>query len=324
MSTRSFLIVLAALLFAGCGESEKSRLANPDTAYLPATGGSESNSAEPGSSYDPISYWAIAEVAAHRLGHEMQGLGAESVVLLEVEDFEDVEHFDEADAAGAWRRRGEDVVAEVAAVDGRSGDGLVAGQVFFGDQAAAGFHVGGDPFSNRAGVEGVRPLFGNDAQCSCEIGLNQAIAGVPLFTVGSCEDALQLDEVLGGRQHVVQGFRVVGVKNKALFGKHGRWHDEGFPGELTKFAVGHRQAADGSRHAGDTMPVGRVAFIEHCFVGGGGGGFAIVDDGRRTRGGVDEHETAAADVAGSWMRDGQGEGGGHGCVNRVAALLEDR
>jgi hypothetical protein len=57
MSTRSFLIVLAALLFAGCGESEKSRLANPDTAYLPATGGSEPNSAEPGSGYDPISYW---------------------------------------------------------------------------------------------------------------------------------------------------------------------------------------------------------------------------------------------------------------------------
>jgi L,D-transpeptidase catalytic domain len=55
MSTRWFLIVLAALLFAGCGESEKSRLANPNTAYLPAIGGSQPNSAEQG--YDPISYW---------------------------------------------------------------------------------------------------------------------------------------------------------------------------------------------------------------------------------------------------------------------------
>ena len=57
MSIRRFLIILAGLLFAGCGESEKSRLANPDTAYLPSTGGSEPNSAQPGSDYDPISYW---------------------------------------------------------------------------------------------------------------------------------------------------------------------------------------------------------------------------------------------------------------------------
>jgi hypothetical protein len=57
MSIRRFLIVWAALLFAGCGESEKSRLANPDTAYLPSTGGSAPNSAQPGPDYDPISYW---------------------------------------------------------------------------------------------------------------------------------------------------------------------------------------------------------------------------------------------------------------------------
>ena len=57
MNIRRFLIILAGLLFAGCGESEKSRLANPDTAYLPSTGGSEPNSAQPRSDYDPISYW---------------------------------------------------------------------------------------------------------------------------------------------------------------------------------------------------------------------------------------------------------------------------
>src|SRR5438876_8539582 len=55
MRTRCFLMVLAALLLAGCGESEKSRLANPNTAYLAATDGP--NSSQPGSGYDPISYW---------------------------------------------------------------------------------------------------------------------------------------------------------------------------------------------------------------------------------------------------------------------------
>ena len=46
------IAVLAAALVAGCGESEKARLANPNTAYLPSTGGGE---AQPGD--DSISYW---------------------------------------------------------------------------------------------------------------------------------------------------------------------------------------------------------------------------------------------------------------------------
>jgi lipoprotein-anchoring transpeptidase ErfK/SrfK len=56
MSRRSIAIILAALVLAGCGESEKSRLANPNTSYIPSTGGA-SNSPEPGSGYDAISYW---------------------------------------------------------------------------------------------------------------------------------------------------------------------------------------------------------------------------------------------------------------------------
>lgn len=57
MRIRCFPIILVALFLAGCGESEKSRLANPNTSYLPSTGGFASNSPEPGSNYDPISYW---------------------------------------------------------------------------------------------------------------------------------------------------------------------------------------------------------------------------------------------------------------------------
>ena len=57
MSMRWFPIILAVSLLAGCGESEKSRLANPNTSYIPATGDLASNSPEPGSNYDSISYW---------------------------------------------------------------------------------------------------------------------------------------------------------------------------------------------------------------------------------------------------------------------------
>jgi hypothetical protein len=57
MSMRWLLIILAVSFFAACGDSEKSRLANPDTAYLPSTGEVATNSPQPGSSYDPVSYW---------------------------------------------------------------------------------------------------------------------------------------------------------------------------------------------------------------------------------------------------------------------------
>jgi hypothetical protein len=57
MSMRWFPIILAASFLAACGESEKSRLANPNTSYLASSGGLASNSPEPGSGSDPISYW---------------------------------------------------------------------------------------------------------------------------------------------------------------------------------------------------------------------------------------------------------------------------
>ena len=50
---RCILTVLAAALLAGCGNSEKARLANPNTAYIPSTGGGEAQ--PPGN--DSISYW---------------------------------------------------------------------------------------------------------------------------------------------------------------------------------------------------------------------------------------------------------------------------
>ena len=57
MRIRWFPILLAAFYITGCGGGEKARLDNPDTAYLPATGDVAANSSEPGSGYDPISYW---------------------------------------------------------------------------------------------------------------------------------------------------------------------------------------------------------------------------------------------------------------------------
>jgi lipoprotein-anchoring transpeptidase ErfK/SrfK len=54
---RCFSIILVALCIAACTNGEKSRLANPNTAYLPSTGDLGANSTDAGSGYDPISYW---------------------------------------------------------------------------------------------------------------------------------------------------------------------------------------------------------------------------------------------------------------------------
>jgi L,D-transpeptidase catalytic domain len=54
MNMRCTSVVLAAALLAGCGESEKARLANPNTSYIPSTGGGGGGlQAE----MDSISYW---------------------------------------------------------------------------------------------------------------------------------------------------------------------------------------------------------------------------------------------------------------------------
>jgi hypothetical protein len=57
MRIRRFSIILVASCIAACTNGERSRLANPDTAYLPSTGSLDANSTESGSGYDPISYW---------------------------------------------------------------------------------------------------------------------------------------------------------------------------------------------------------------------------------------------------------------------------
>lgn len=55
MSERGLLAVILAIILAGCGNSEKARLANPNISYLPSSGsfGSEA----PGAPVDNISYW---------------------------------------------------------------------------------------------------------------------------------------------------------------------------------------------------------------------------------------------------------------------------
>lgn len=61
MSMDRLSVVLLTLLLAGCGNSEKARLANPRTAYLAVNGrlqpGGPNTQPDDGSAFDQISYW---------------------------------------------------------------------------------------------------------------------------------------------------------------------------------------------------------------------------------------------------------------------------
>jgi lipoprotein-anchoring transpeptidase ErfK/SrfK len=56
MYFRRLALLAAAIGLSACENSEKARLANPNTSYLPATG-SLATTENPGEGYDPISYW---------------------------------------------------------------------------------------------------------------------------------------------------------------------------------------------------------------------------------------------------------------------------
>ena len=101
-------------------------------------------------------------------------------------------------------------------------------------------------------------------------------------------------------------------------------------GEFAEVLLRVGEAGDGAgdsaglvadeRHAGDDVALGVEV---HVAAGGGGGLFAVVEEVGFAVLVADEHEAAAADVAGCGVDDGEGEADGYGCVDGVAALFED-
>ena len=83
--------------------------------------------------------------------------------------------------------------------------------------------------------------------------------------------------------------------------------------------------ADAERGLARLARIGLAALVEeHVARGRGRRGFAVVDrDGLAARRDVDQHEPAAADVAGLRMGHGKSEADRDRGVDRVAALLQD-
>jgi hypothetical protein len=236
--------------------------------------------------------------------------------------------FEQDDAAGTGRGRDVDVVfAAVARGQGLALDGAVVGQVGGGDQPVAAAHLGEDGVGDRAVVERVRAAVGKGLERAGEVGLDEAVAGLPRAAAGLAVDPVEFGELgrRGGGKGLVRGRGDGGVHDKAVAGQSDGGLEEFRPREGAEAAVGELHAAD---RAGDgDRPVGELGFLlgVHPRGRGGGGALAVVDGhgGALAGGGTDEHEPAAGDVAGEGVGGLEGEGGGDGGVDGVAAASED-
>ena len=92
----------------------------------------------------------------HRLGHEVDGLGAARAEKADRIALEDVQDLDDVHAARGWRRHRDDLVAAVVALHRRAHHRLVAPEVVEAQMTAGAPHRGHDLLADRAAVE--RPL----------------------------------------------------------------------------------------------------------------------------------------------------------------------
>ena len=150
---------------ASCGSGSPARIASAGRARLPIDGGAlpvrvalrrepahghakTLRVAEPGG--------AVRIGRLHGLCHEMHGIGAAGLELRQVEALEDVEDLHEMDAARARRRHRDDLLPAIGSPHGRPDHRPVRGEVADRHDAAGAADGGGDFFSDRSRVEGVR------------------------------------------------------------------------------------------------------------------------------------------------------------------------
>ena len=118
---------------------------------------------------------------------------------------------------------------------------------------------------------------------------------------------------------------------KALFRQFDGRRHHAFPGHAAIMLKGIQQARNRSRHTGRSAAIARAVAVdvaglieEHIFRSRGGCRFAVVDRGEFLSGSErDQHETAAADVAGLRMRHRERKPGCYRRVHRVAARFQN-
>ncbi len=204
-----------------------------------------------------------------------------------------------------------------------------------GDDPSVLLHRGDDQLGVAPAIEPTRSVAGNALQRPGQLGLLETRAGSQWLTAG-VEDlegpgqlrvvalAKALDLVVQCHEAVVQG--CVDLESTGQLQR--RCHQVG-PGQLTEALMGIPQpahaAGDSCRQHTHHRTIGRLAVGIQVHVSRGGPG-CLLPEVQARHGAVglaQDHEPAPADVAGPWVGHRQGEGGGHGGVDGVAAVPQN-
>ncbi len=209
---------------------------------------------------------------------------------------------------------------------------MVGGQVPLGDGNALTLEPRGQLLRQVAPVKAVR-VGGDTLQGLPQLRLAERIARGPGLLA---EDGARFGVVAQVR--VVQQVRFLLGQPEAFAGHADRWAHHREEPEPAVCLLGVHQPRYRARHSDRARPNGAVAGDDvalavqvHVGRSGGGCGLAKVDKGVARCGScvlpvrarqVDEHKTAAAQVAGERVHDRKHERGGHRGIDRVAAFFQ--
>ena len=250
---------------------------------------------------------------------------------LEVEALQQVEHLQDVDAAGGGGRGGYHLETLETAAHRFSLQRAVVGQVLLADQAAAALHLGDDALGNRPLIKALVAALGDLAQGPGQFRL----APVVTHPVGA---AVGLEEQAGGLAVLAQLFCPGGDLElqrpghfQALFRQRNRGGEHARQGQCAVAFLGQDQAGNGPRDTGGevaevaALAVDLALLIQEQVAGGGSGrGFPVVDKGLAVfLVEVDQHETAAAEVARPGIAYGEGEPGGDRSIDGVTTFAQD-
>ena len=233
------------------------------------------------------------------------------------------------DASGRGRRHRDDGVAAIGSAHRLALLGAIPGEIIHRHAPARRPHRVDDLLRHRPGVEARRALGGDRIQRRGEIAKRDVIADLGRAAVGFEKDAR--GRRVPGEHRGGDGERAgeIVVDGQALPRQRGGGRDQIGEGELARavFAPGELKPRDRAGHADGEAGKARLEWIglavsveKDVFGRPCGRRLAIVDRGRLIEiGAVDQHEAAAAKIAGARQGDREREADRNGRVDRVAA-----
>ncbi len=274
---------------------------------------------------------AVVKTDTHGFGQQMDRLGVTPLHLTEIVSFENVQDLNNRRSAGAGRRHPDYVVTAIRATKRRSNLCIVAGQIVHRDDPAAGLNARHQTFRNFTLVESVGSVAGNLLQSPGEFGKLHGFAGFVKRAVGFAIDTAEFVKLRHHAFLALQRPRQHIVDNKPVARELQSRFDDGLPIELSITPGCLIEAAHCSRNANSQFADIRLFLVdlavreEHGRCGFLGSLFTKIDAAHLPAfvREVDQHETTAAEVAGSRMSDGQREACRDCGVDGIAALFQN-